>query len=194
MDGFPALILKTNFLVGQDNWILASFFYAILLALTQFITTLKRTRPISSHYDRKSWDNNAYMDWCWVNNAYMDWCCIKHCFMGECLTEKPSGMRDTCISIADQVIFGKEISIYILCTLLRMQVPLSFLWCLWYCVVLYGSFFSHWRRVINPKCVCFLKTSDSFWHFFTKHYLISYCFMGLFWGMDFDPRGPTHIF
>ena len=48
------------------------------------------------------------MDWCWVSNAYMDWCCIKHCFMGECLTEKPSGMCDTCSSTADQVILGKK--------------------------------------------------------------------------------------
>lgn len=50
------------------------------------------------------------MDWCWVSNAYMDWCCIKHCFMGECLTEKPSGMCDTCMSIAYKVIFSKEMS------------------------------------------------------------------------------------
>ena len=30
--------------------------------------------------------------------------------MYECQTEKPSGMRDTCTSIADEVIFGNEIS------------------------------------------------------------------------------------
>ena len=106
---------KTNFFVCQDSWTLALFFYMILLALTQFITKLKRTRPISSHYDKKRWDNNAYMNWCWVNNAYMDCCCIKHCFMGECLTEKLSGMRDTCTSIADQVILGKEISKSVRC-------------------------------------------------------------------------------
>ena len=28
--------------------------------------------------------------------------------MGECLTEKPSGMCDTCTSTADQVILGKK--------------------------------------------------------------------------------------
>ena len=38
----------------------------------------------------------------------------------------------------------------------------SFLWCLWYCVVqCNGFFFSHRRRVINPKRLCFLKTFDS---------------------------------
>ena len=47
-------------------------------------------------------------------------------------------------------------------------------------------FFSHWRKVINLKWLCFLKTSDTFWYFFTEYYLISYCFMGLFWRMDFD--------
>lgn len=62
-------------MVSQDNWTLVLFFYAILLALTQFITKLKRTRPIPSHYDEKSWDNNAYMDWC----------CIKH--LWDCFEE-----------------------------------------------------------------------------------------------------------
>ena len=45
----------------------------------------------------------------------MDWCCIKHCFIGECLTEKLSGMCDTCTSTADQVILGKEISKSVRC-------------------------------------------------------------------------------
>ena len=32
-----------------------------------------------------------------------------------CLTEKPSGMRDTCTSIADKVILGKEITKSVKC-------------------------------------------------------------------------------
>ena len=36
--------------------------------------------------------------------------------MHECyLTEKPSGMRDTCTSVADEVTFGKEISKSVKC-------------------------------------------------------------------------------
>ena len=35
--------------------------------------------------------------------------------MGECLTEKPSGMCDTCTSTADQVILGKKISKSVRC-------------------------------------------------------------------------------
>ena len=31
-----------------------------------------------------------------------------------------------------------------------------------YCVILYSGFFSHWRRVINPKRLCFSKKIDTF--------------------------------
>jgi len=63
--------------------------------------------------------------------------------------------------------------IYILRVQLRVRVLLSFLWCLRYCVVLYNGFFSHWKRVINPKRLCFLKTFDTFRFFFTGYHLIS---------------------
>lgn len=46
---------------------------------------------------------------------------------------------------------------YILRMQLHAHVFQSFLWYLWYCVVLYNGFFSYWRRVINLKCLCFWK-------------------------------------
>ena len=34
-------------------------------------------------------------------------------------------------------------------------------------------FFWHWRRVINLKSLCFLKTFDTSWYFFTKYNLVN---------------------
>ena len=56
----------------------------------------------------------------------------------ECRPEKPLGMRDTCNWIADEVIFGKEISKSVKC--LKKK-----------------RFSSLWRRVVNPKRLCFFK-------------------------------------
>ena len=58
--------------------------------------------------------------------------------------------------------------------LLYARVHRSFLCCIWNCIVLYNGFFSQWRRIINPKRLCFLKTFDTFWSvFFRECHLIS---------------------
>ena len=60
--------------------------------------------------------------------------------------------------------------------LLYACVLRSFLCCIWNCIVLYNGFFSQWRKIINPKRLCFLKTFDTFWSvFFREWHLISYC-------------------
>ena len=58
--------------------------------------------------------------------------------------------------------------------LLYACVLRSFLCCIWNCIVLYNGFFSQWRKIINPKRLCFLKTFDTFWSvFFREWHLIS---------------------
>ena len=66
--------------------------------------------------------------------------------------------------------------LYTSCALLRMSIILS---------STVQQFFFTLKKGHKPETFVFFENIWH-WYFFTNYYLIRYCFMGLFWGMDFD--------